>query len=217
MGAGTDRSQPYHRAANGTLPPMRAVLAEVPEALLEERRRSGIDRYDEMWEGVLYVAAAPRRRHQLLAAALIAALHEPAEEAGLNVEDGINVCNPARPFDDYRIPDLVVVEPDAPTVGDDFGATGGIVLAVEVRSPRDDAEAKLPFYAALGVSEVLLVDLADVARPAVRLLRLAGRSYHEVPTDPGGGVTTFGVRIRPRIDDETAGVSVARVGGRRYL
>src|SRR4249919_2932709 len=99
---------------------MKAVLSEVPDALLEQRRRSGLDRYDEMWEGVLYLAAAPRRRHQRVVAALIAALYAPVERAGLAVEDGINICNPQRPFDDYRIPDLVVVAPDAATVGDDF-------------------------------------------------------------------------------------------------
>lgn len=158
-------------------PPVKAVLAEVPPGLLEDRRRSGLDRYDEMWEGVLYLAAAPRRRHQRVVAALIAALHEPAVAAGLVVEDGINVCNPGRPFDDYRIPDLVVVEPDAPTIGDDFGVTGGVALAVDVCSPREDAEAKLAFYAQRGVAHVLVVDIADPQASSVRLFRLRGGSY----------------------------------------
>lgn len=191
-------------------------MAEVPEGLLEERRRRGLDRYDEMWEGVLYLAAAPRRRHQRVVAALIAALYEPAEQVGLTVEDGINVCNPARPFDDYRIPDLVVIGPDATTVGDDFGVTDGVALAVEVRSPREDAEAKLGFYAMRGVNEVLIVDLADIGAPSVRLLRPQAGGYAEVPADADGGATVFGVRVAPQPAPEPAGVSVARAG-HRYL
>lgn len=203
---------------------MKAVLAEVPEALLASRRQSGLDRYDEMWDGVIYLAAAPRRRHQRLVAALIAALYGPAERAGLLVEDGINVCNPERPLDDYRIPDLVVLEPDAPSVGDDFGVTGGVTLAVEVRSPREDAEAKLPFYAARGVAEVLLVDVSDPERTSVRLLhrstegRAAGlaATYIDVPPDAGGGLTVLGVRVAPRPGHGPAGVTV-EAGGQRYL
>ena len=197
---------------------MRAVLAEVPAALLEPRRRTGLDRYDEMWEGVLHLEAAPRRRHQRVVAALIAALHEPAAQAGLSVEDGINVCHPERPFEDYRIPDLVVIEPGAPTVGDDFGATGGIALAVEVRSPREDAEAKLAFYAARGVAQVLLVDISDIVRPAVRLLGLVGDAHAEVPAGPDGSVTTFGVRVSLVPGAGPAGMAVERVGtGQRFL
>jgi hypothetical protein len=192
------------------------MWAEVPEALLDARRRSGLDRYDEMWEGVLYLAVAPRRRHQRVVAALIAALHDPAESAGLSVEDGINVCNPERPFDDYRIPDLVVIDPDAPTVGDDFGATGGIALAVEVPSPHQDAEAKLAFYAARRVAHVLLVDIADPARSALRLLRLQSTGYQDEPLDAGGGVTVFGVHIHPQPGTRPAGLAVER-NGRRYL
>ena len=42
---------------------MKAVIPEVPEHVLAERRRTGADRWDEMWEGVLHMAAAPNRRH----------------------------------------------------------------------------------------------------------------------------------------------------------
>ena len=34
---------------------MRAVLLEVPEAMLDERRRLGHDGRDEMWDGVLHM------------------------------------------------------------------------------------------------------------------------------------------------------------------
>ncbi len=38
---------------------MRAVLLEVPEAMLAERRRLGLDGRDEMWNSVLYMVPPP--------------------------------------------------------------------------------------------------------------------------------------------------------------
>ena len=45
---------------------MKAVIAEVPEYILQQRKRTGIDRWDEMWEGVLHMAPAPNKRHTRL-------------------------------------------------------------------------------------------------------------------------------------------------------
>jgi len=46
---------------------MKAVIPEVPQHFLEQRARTGLDRWDEMWEGVLHVPPAPNREHQDLA------------------------------------------------------------------------------------------------------------------------------------------------------
>jgi len=35
---------------------MKAVIAEVPEDILQQRKRTGADRWDEVWEGVLHMA-----------------------------------------------------------------------------------------------------------------------------------------------------------------
>lgn len=43
---------------------MKAVMAPVPPEILALHRRTGADRYDEMWEGVLHMVAAPNREHQ---------------------------------------------------------------------------------------------------------------------------------------------------------
>ncbi len=37
---------------------MKAVMASVPEHILEWRRRTGADQWDEMWEGVLHMRRA---------------------------------------------------------------------------------------------------------------------------------------------------------------
>jgi hypothetical protein len=49
---------------------MKAVTWEVDGATLERRRRTGVERFDEMWEGVLHMAPAPTNRHQEIAQAV---------------------------------------------------------------------------------------------------------------------------------------------------
>lgn len=46
-----------------TIVPMRAVMLDVPQALLEERRARGADRWDEMWEGELHMVPLPSEQH----------------------------------------------------------------------------------------------------------------------------------------------------------
>ena len=45
---------------------MRAVMLDVPESLLDERRRQGLDVFDEVWEGVLHMVPPPSGEHQRL-------------------------------------------------------------------------------------------------------------------------------------------------------
>jgi len=49
---------------------MRAVMREVPPHILEWRRRTGADQWDEMWDGVLHIRPAPNREHQDLQGSL---------------------------------------------------------------------------------------------------------------------------------------------------
>ena len=43
---------------------MRGVLVEVPEQMLAERRRLGLDGRDEMWDGVVHLLPPASERHQ---------------------------------------------------------------------------------------------------------------------------------------------------------
>ena len=43
---------------------MKAVIAHVSDEELARRRLTGIDRFDEIWEGVLHRAPAPWYEHQ---------------------------------------------------------------------------------------------------------------------------------------------------------
>ncbi len=159
---------------------VRVVFLEAPEQLLAERRRLGLDGRDEMWEGELHMVPPPSFGHQERAAALASSLLPRARSLGLRLatEPGLYASD-----DSWRVPELAVVRPQQVV---HRGVEGGAVLVVEIRSPGDETSAKIPFYAAFGVEELLVVD-RDTA--AVELLRLAGGALHAVPADNAGWVT----------------------------
>lgn len=58
-------------------------MVNVPDSLLAERRRTGVDLFDEMWEGLLHVVPAPSAAHQRLNAELMMVLGPLAKARGL--------------------------------------------------------------------------------------------------------------------------------------
>jgi Uma2 family endonuclease len=134
---------------------MRTVVLDPPSAgleeLLERRRRSGLDRLDEVWEGVLHMIPAPSFEHANLTQQLAVMLDAPARSAGLVPAMGeFNLGDSER---DFRVPDGGVHRPGAAGVWLPTAA-----LVVEIISPGDESWEKLPFYAAHHVDEVLIVD-----------------------------------------------------------
>ncbi len=168
---------------------MQALFVEAPEAMLAERRRLGLDGGDEMWDGVLHVVPPPGGPHQRLGSRLLLALSPRADAAGLvaSYETGL-----FRTDADYRVPDLLVCSPASAS---DRGAEGA-ELVVEIRSPGDETYSKLPFYAAAGVREVLVVHPED---GRIELFRLAGETLLPVSGDEAGAVRSdvLGVRFVP--------------------
>lgn len=127
----------------------------VSENLLEERRRLGADRWDEMWDGVLHMVPAPSGAHQIFCHRLGRALGPSSDQRGLVDSHETALYRPGASGSDYRIPDLVYTRPDCRT---DRGVEGRAELAVEIRSPDDETYAKFGFYAEMGVQELLMVD-----------------------------------------------------------
>lgn len=100
--------------------------------------------------------------------------------------------------DDYRVPDLVSFPEVA---GRERGVDGAPVLVVEIRSPGDDTDGKVPWYLARGADEVLVVD-----RDTLRLELF--RSSGPVAADDDGSarLESLHVTITPgqgtlRVDD----------------
>jgi Uma2 family endonuclease len=176
---------------------MRAFLLEVPESLLAERRRLGLDVFDEIWEGVLHMVPAPSRWHQTVGTKLIVALTPVAEAKGLQATYETNLY---RTDDDYRIPDLVFALPSQCTAR---GVEGGAELVMEILSPGDESHEKLPFYALFGVREVLFV---EPETRALEMFVLRGGRLHAALPDEHGRVRSpilgvaFATRPGPRLE-----------------
>ena len=124
------------------------------EALLERRRRAGVDRLDEVWDGVRHMVPAPGLEHARVATQLTLLLDAPARAAGLLL--AMHEFNLGESEHDFRVPDGGMHRPGAAGV---WHATAAVVI--EILSPGDESLQKLPFYAAHEVDELLLVDPAE--------------------------------------------------------
>ena len=176
--------------ASASIRVMRAVLLEVPEALLEARRRTGADKADEVWDGVLHMVPPASGPHRELGSELHLVLGPLARRRGLGsrYETGL-----FRTADDYRVPDQLYARPEQ------FSQRGaeGALLVVEIRSPDDETYRKIDWYAERGVVELLVLHPAD---RRFELLRNVGGRLLPVTTDEGGGARSevLGVRFVAR-------------------
>ncbi|MEX2661069.1 MAG: Uma2 family endonuclease [Vicinamibacterales bacterium] len=175
---------------------MRA-LVHVRDEELADRRAKGLDRRDEMWEGVLHMTPAPSLEHQRMLDELIEFLRPSLRRAGRGgLFSGITVFRDRGAEHDYRIPDLTFVTAGREHVLQPDGIRGeGPDAVIEIRSPDDETYEKLPFYAALGIPEVVVCD-RDTKAPEI--FRLAGSEYLLLQADRGGWLTSsvLGVRLR---------------------
>jgi Uma2 family endonuclease len=181
---------------------MKAVMANVPEHILEWRRRTGADRYDEMWEGVLHMAPVPNRDHQDFAFSLAMWLRlNWAKPIGCRVHLEINIAEEGTWPDNYRIPDLVLLTPARFHIDRNEYFDGGPDAVVEIHSPGDEAYEKLDFYSKVGVREVWIID-RDTKRP--ELFELVGEEYRAREPDADGWIRSIvtGVEMRSAADEK---------------
>jgi Uma2 family endonuclease len=73
---------------------------------------------------------------------------------------------------------------------------GGPDAVIEIRSPEDETYDKLPFYAALGVRDIIVID-RDSKRPEV--YRLAGAEYVAPAQDSDGWLRAEAMTVRFRV------------------
>ena len=176
---------------------MRAVVVNLRDEELADRRSKGLDRWDEMWEGVLHMTPAPSLEHQRILDEIIEFLRPRLREARRGtLVSGINVFKEQGPVPDYRIPDLTFVAAGREYILQHDGVRReGPDAVIEIRSPDDETYDKLPFYAALNVREVIVCD-RDSKQPEI--FRLAGAQYVVLQPDPDGWVASpvLGVRLR---------------------
>ncbi len=131
---------------------------EQEELLLRRRREFGGDLYDEVWEGVYMMVPLPNNEHQDLVMELAAILRAVVPRRVGRVLPGANVSDLGRSWkDDFRVPDVAVFLAGGHSENRRTHWKGGDFF-VEIASPGEDPRKKLPFYARVGVEEVLVVD-----------------------------------------------------------
>ena len=161
---------------------MRVVLVDAPESLLDERRRLGMEKFDERWEGEWHFVNPPKSWHQRLNFDLGLVLGPRARQLGLEpFGDSTGVF--AALETDWRIPDQVYVRPGQVI---EEGVTGA-ELVVELYSPGDESYEKLPFYAGRGITEAMIVHRDR----RFELFRLDGAGAYQPVED--GRSTVLGV------------------------
>lgn len=184
---------------------------DLQRRLIAHRRRTGADRYDEVWEGVYMMSPLANDEHQELATALSGVLLIAVQWAGLGrVRQGVNVSDRRKGWkQNYRCPDAVVYLNDTSAVRYRSHWVGGPDFGVEIISPFDRTRDKLDFYAGVGTRELLLVDRQPWALELYRLrdgaLVEVGRSTLERPDRLTSEVVPLSLRLieggeRPQIE-----------------
>jgi Uma2 family endonuclease len=147
--------------------------AGLMDQLIQERKRKGIDLYDEVWEGMYVMPSMPNNAHQLLVSDLGDVFRDVVKKEGLGQSyPGANVSDRRKGWkDNYRVPDMVVVLNNSRAVDCGTHFFGGPDFLIEIQSPDDDTEDKVPFYGQIGVRELLIIHRD---KRTLRLLRLEG-------------------------------------------
>jgi Uma2 family endonuclease len=169
---------------------MRVLMIDAPQAMLDERRRLGQDKRDEMWDGVLHMVPPAGGPHQRLGARFLAAVTPLADKRGLvpHYETGLFQSD-----DNYRVPDLSFAREEHLS---ERGLEGADLVA-EIRSANDQTYEKLDFYAQMDVQEVLV--LHPKPRRVELFRNVAGRM---LPVQPGAGVYSEVLGISLHVEDD---------------
>jgi Uma2 family endonuclease len=173
---------------------MRVLYVDAPDAILEQRRRLGLDRRDEVWEGVYHIVPPPSGEHQEVVDDLFVLFRCYIREYQLGrMRSNTGVRGGPDREQDYCIPEWVFLKREREDLlrSESGFVDDGPDVVLEVRSPGDETYEKIPFYEAIGVRELLLVDRDS--RDGQVLRRVGGKL---VPMSPNidGWVTCEGLR-----------------------
>jgi len=172
---------------------------EIEEEIRSGLRARGLDRWDEVWEGIYVMPPFPNDEHQAIQTKLVTILQTTlgwdgsAEiRAGVNVSDRIDDWRA-----NYRCPDVAAFLKGSKAENRGAFWFGGPDFAIEIVSPEDSSRDKLEFYAKVKVRELLIVDRAPWVLELYRLeadrLVLAGAS------SPGEAAAASGEVLRSTV------------------
>ena len=149
----------------------RIITSSPDPQIVAERARLGIDKKDELWDGVLHMVPPPSSRHETIVHELLFFLKPVTDRLGLVIRGGNSGLFGAS--NNYRIPDLCVALPEQ---GSERGWETA-ELVVEVVSKNDLSRQKFGFYASRKVRELWLI---DPAIETVEMYALVNGAYSRI-------------------------------------
>jgi Uma2 family endonuclease len=175
---------------------MRILDPEVMDELIHFRKKRGIDRKDEVWDGVYVIMPDPTIEHQRLVKRLTSILIRVVDdERRGETFPGTNVSDRRRGWEkNFRAPDVVVVLAGGRAQDCNTHWLGGPDLLVEIESPGDETDAKIPFYGDIGVRELLVIHRDS---RQLRLYRNDGTSLAPVEPRESRGKSWFVGEVVP--------------------
>jgi Uma2 family endonuclease len=185
--------------------------------MIEERRRRGMDRYDEVWEGIYHMSPPPTYEHQSIVDGLLVLLKPYAEAHAIGtLSTGLGVAMGREPSSDYRVPNLLFAAEGRRSMlkeGSSWVLEGPDAV-IEFRSPDDELYDKLSFYAAAGVREVFIVDRQT---RRFEMFRLAGRAFGGASPDAEGWLRSEAMACAFRSEAGRLRVRLGRTGQTRSI
>ena len=157
--------------------------------ILVQRRASGADRYDEVWEGTYIMSPLPSLEHQRIVRRLTVVFDQIVESMGKGeMFPGANLSDRVSKWEtNFRCPDIIVVLDESRVTNLESAIVGGPEFLVEVASPGDRWPEKLEFYAAIGVRELLVIDRdtrhVQLFRAKDKVLSSVGSSTESLPVE----------------------------------
>lgn len=201
----------------GRLGLMRAVPQDVTPELLEERRRLGHDRWDEVWEGVLHMVPPPHGDHGQLNDCLACYFFLHWQTLGLGrtfLETGVKrprstpVPELGGVPDDYRTPDRSFLLPGRFDRYQGGWIVGGPDVALEIESPGDETRKKMPFYLDVGVRELVIIGRITCR---VEVFRSVDGAWQPVPSGAEGWLPCELLRTELRTETGPGGQPALRI------
>jgi Uma2 family endonuclease len=147
--------------------------------LIARRRRLGMDRFDEVWDGVYVMTPPADIEHFGATNDLATVLTMTVKWAGLGeVFAGVAISDRKDGWEkNFRVPDVTVFLKGNPAEDCETHWFGGPDFAIEIVSPNDRTRKKIPFYEKVGTRELLIID----RRPwRLTLFRLIEGKLNEV-------------------------------------
>lgn len=142
--------------------------------ILKNRRELRQERKDEVGNGVYFIAPDPTISHQSPVLEL-ASILKNIVPVGSCVQAGGNISDRKTGWKrNYLSPEVMVFLPGNKAVELQTHYQGGPDFLVEIVSPGDLSLKKLPFFAEVGVQEVLLV---DPGKSMISLYRRSGDGW----------------------------------------